>query len=141
MQRAKVGRVPAAIVALGLTLAPASAPGQPAAKPASGNAQNGPEIGNCIRVERIRASTVLGDRRVRLAMQDAPDLVMRLERRCPQLAFHGFFTYEPTFGQICAAIDHIVTRAGEQCGIAGFSAAPDGAAGGEEEHRSGEPPS
>jgi len=95
-------------------------------------------VGNCIRVARIRAMDVLDDRRIRLEMDGGPDILMRLERKCPQLRFHGFFTYEPTMGQICAAIDHIVTRAGAQCVIEGFSAdtgeksAPDGEARGQE---------
>jgi len=94
------------------------------AGPAASQEDEPPGIGNCVVVDRIDASRILDDETIRLDIAGGPPVMMHLARRCPQLRFHGFFTYEPTFGQLCAAIDSVVTRAGERCEIAGFSPAP-----------------
>lgn len=78
-------------------------------------------VGNCVRVRDIRASKILDDRRVLLEMRSGPALVMMLKRPCPQLAFHDYFSYEARLGQLCAEIDHIVSRAGFMCDIGSFA--------------------
>jgi len=82
------------------------------------------EIGNCIVVSEIANSRILDDETIRLEMREGSAVLMHLDKRCPQLRFHDFFSYEPTLGQLCAAIDRIVTRAGGSCAIAAFSPVP-----------------
>lgn len=96
------------------------APFQPACAQEGQGAQEEPP-GNCVRVRQIWRTRVLDDERVLLLMRGGPDLVMHLKHRCPQLAFHDFFSYEARLGQLCVQIDHIVTRAGFHCGIERFS--------------------
>lgn len=86
--------------------------------------QSAREIGNCIAVSEITGSRILDDETILLEMGTGPDVLMHLEDPCPQLRFHDFFSYQPTLGQLCAAIDRIVTRAGASCEIGGFSQAP-----------------
>ncbi len=78
-------------------------------------------IGHCVRTNRIRQTRILDDQTILLEMAGDSTLVMHLKHRCPQLSFHGFFSYEPTLGQLCAELDHIVTRAGFHCDISHFS--------------------
>lgn len=78
-------------------------------------------VGNCVRTSRIRRTRILDDSTILLQMAGGDDLLMHLKYRCPQLSFHDFFSYEPTLGQLCAELDHIVTRAGFHCDIGSFS--------------------
>lgn len=78
-------------------------------------------VGNCVRTNRIRRTRILDDQTIILDMAGGDNLVMHLKYRCPQLSFHDFFSYEPTLGQLCAELDHIVTRAGFHCDIGSFS--------------------
>lgn len=78
-------------------------------------------VGNCIRTSHIRRTRIVDDSTILLEMASGPDLLMHLKYSCPQLSFHDFFSYEPTLGQLCAELDHIVTRAGFHCDIGGFS--------------------
>lgn len=80
-------------------------------------------IGNCVRVTSIRRTDILNDRTILLEMKSGPAILMHLKHACPQLAFHDYFRYEARLGQLCAEIDHIVSRAGFQCDIGGFSRA------------------
>lgn len=115
---------PPAIFAAGLALLAAGA----AAQEGAPKADDG-QVGNCIRVSDIRRSRVLDDESVLFDLAGGRRVLMRLKYSCPQLAFHGYFSYEATLGQLCAELDQIVTRAGNHCPIADFStwrgAAPD----------------
>lgn len=104
------------VVVAGLVLAGAGAAAQ----------EGGPEpeterVGNCIRVGDIRRSRVLDDSSVLFDLAGGRRVLMRLKYPCPQLAFHGYFSYQATLGQLCTELDHIVTRAGNHCPIGDFS--------------------
>ncbi|WP_348652140.1 DUF6491 family protein [Iodidimonas sp. MBR-55] len=77
----------------------------------------------CVSIDQISRSDIIDDQTILLKMLRGDDLLMHLKYSCPQLAFHDFFSYEPTMGQLCAEIDHIMTRAGFSCEIGSFSAA------------------
>lgn len=121
-------RIASALVAV-LALAGAGAAAQE-----GGTTPGGERVGNCIRVGDIRRSRVLDDRAILFDLAGGRRVLMRLKYRCPQLAFHGYFSYRATLGQLCAELDHIVTRAGNHCQIADFSIWRDG------ESESGEEP-
>ena len=87
---------------------------------------------DCVYVNRIRDADFPDDRTIVLRMRGGPDVRMNLMTRCPQLKFHGYFSYRPTLGKLCARFDRITTRSGFSCPIDSFSyITPDKDAGGE----------
>ncbi|WP_417459448.1 DUF6491 family protein [Kordiimonas sp.] len=78
----------------------------------------------CISTDNIQSYEVQSDEIVRFIMADADDILVRLKRSCPQLHYHGYISYQPVNGQLCARIDDLVSRAGTPCRIDSFAKAP-----------------
>lgn len=115
-----ISGIPMLAAAMTMTcLALTAATAQPAGDAAG---EDDADVGSCIRVNDIRRTHIVDDSTVLLEMRGDRLVLMHLAGRCPQLRFHDFFSYEPHLGQLCAELDHIVTRAGFHCPIAGFSA-------------------
>ncbi|WP_417456311.1 DUF6491 family protein [Kordiimonas sp.] len=82
----------------------------------------------CISTRNIQSYEVQSDEVVRFKMQGTDDILVRLKRSCPQLHYHGYISYQPVNGQLCARIDDLVSRAGTPCRIDSFSKIPHGSA-------------
>jgi len=78
----------------------------------------------CIETDEIQSYKIETDDMIRFTMKDGERLIMRLKSYCPQLRFHGYFSYTPMNGRLCAGADEIKTRSGLPCMIG--SLAPDG---------------
>ncbi|WP_308910986.1 hypothetical protein [Pseudokordiimonas caeni] len=100
-----------AILALFLAAGPA------AAAAAEENLAPGPA---CVVAERISDYKIESDTRVRLSISEGDDIYMMLKDACPQLKFHGYMSYTPLNGRLCAGRDDIMSRAGVTCRIASF---------------------
>lgn len=75
----------------------------------------------CVSLNLIEETEILSDREVILALRDGKILALRMSESCPQLKYHGTFTYRATAGQLCAGEDKIVTRSGDACTISTFA--------------------
>lgn len=58
---------------------------------------------------------------MRFELRDGTKLLATLARDCPQLKFHGRFTYQAVGGRLCAGEGRILARSGEACMISSFS--------------------
>lgn len=69
----------------------------------------------CIETDQIQSYKIETDDLIRFTMAGGEKLVMRLKSYCPQLRFHGYFSYTPMNGRLCAGADEIKTRSGLPC--------------------------
>ena len=74
----------------------------------------------CIETDNIASYKIETDDIVKFLMTDGSYVEMRLKHSCPQLRFHGYLSYTPMNGQLCAGADEIKTRAGLPCRIQSF---------------------
>jgi len=74
----------------------------------------------CVVADRIGGYTIESDTRVRLSITEGDDIFMLLKDACPQLKFHGYMSYTPLNGRLCAGRDDITSRAGVSCRITAF---------------------
>ena len=94
----------------------------PAAESQDAAATAAPESGSsCISADQINGYKVESDELVRFTMHDGSTVLARLHRTCPQLHFHGYISYTPVNGQLCAKVDDIKTRSGMPCKIETFT--------------------
>ena len=84
-----------------------------------------PNISQCVETDQIDRYTVEDDQTVRLFLKTGDQQIMLLARHCPQLQFHGYFSYTPVDGKLCASTGKIKTRAGLLCQIKRFTPAPE----------------
>lgn len=75
----------------------------------------------CVSLNLIQATEIFSDREIVLTLQNGEILALRMPESCPQLKFHGSFTYRATAGRLCAGEDKIVTRSGDACTIGTFA--------------------
>lgn len=79
----------------------------------------------CVTLNTILKGQVVSGHEVHFELRDGTNLVATLARDCPQLKFHGRFTYDAVGGRLCTGEGRIVARSGEACLISGFSLSPD----------------
>ena len=77
----------------------------------------------CIQADTILSYKILNDKTAIFSLASGPPVRMTLARECPQLKFHGYFSYIPINGLLCADSPEsigqsITTRAGLSCTIA-----------------------
>lgn len=83
-------------------------------------AQSGPGP-LCITLNTITSGKIINGHEMDFELRDGTKLVATLARDCPQLEFHGRFTYEAIGGRLCAGEGRIVARSGAACLINSFS--------------------
>lgn len=88
------------------------------AGPAMAQSAAGP---TCVTLNTITSGAILNGHEMRFELRDGTKLVARLARDCPQLEFHGRFTYEAPGGRLCTGEGRIVARSGAACLISSFS--------------------
>lgn len=110
-----VGAATAQTGALAGTAVDQASPADPA------EMSNGPL---CVTLNTILDGEVLNGHEIRFELRDGTILLALLARDCPQLKFHGRFTYQAVAGRLCAGEGRIVARSGEVCLISAFSVAP-----------------
>lgn len=72
----------------------------------------------CLIVSEIRTSEVSESGELKASLRDGREVVIELdEAGCPQLSFHGRFTYGATGGRLCPGRDYVIARSGEFCRI------------------------
>jgi hypothetical protein len=75
----------------------------------------------CISTNSIRTAQVRDDSTIRLTMGKNSQVDMKLQHRCPGLAFDESFYYQPgPTMQLCARLDTITARSGSRCLIDAF---------------------
>lgn len=74
----------------------------------------------CIPAENITGYRTMSDELIRFEMTDH-DVVARLRKTCPQLHYHGYVSYQPVNGMLCAKFDDVVSRSGMPCRIESFT--------------------
>lgn len=84
------------------------------APPSNGEAQ-------CLETDNIQSYKIETDDLIRFTMKDGGKIIMRLKSYCPQLRFHGYLSYTPMNGRLCAGADEIKTRSGLPCLIGSLS--------------------
>lgn len=72
---------------------------------------------NCIRPKMIKSTRILDDRNVLFLMRSRKIYRNVLPRRCPPLAQGHAFSYNTTYGRVCA-IDNIFIVSGVNAGVA-----------------------
>jgi hypothetical protein len=82
---------------------------------------------DCIAAGRVIGATLMRENSVDLILRDRSRVRLRLQRRCPALAYYrGFYVNATADGRICADRDSIRSRAGGECVIDAFrSLSPD----------------
>ncbi len=76
--------------------------------------------GRCISAEDIVGYRTVSDELIRFELKDH-DVMARLRKSCPQLHFHGYISYRPVNGLLCAKFDDVVSRSGMPCRIDSFT--------------------
>lgn len=76
----------------------------------------------CLETDNIQSYKIETDDLIRFTMKDGETVIMRLKSYCPQLRFHGYFSYTPMNGKLCAGADEIKTRSGLPCLIGSLTA-------------------
>lgn len=79
----------------------------------------------CITLNNILAGEVESGHEIRFELRDGMKLIATLARDCPQLKFHGRFTYDAAGGRLCTGEGRIIARGGETCLISAFTRLPD----------------
>jgi hypothetical protein len=74
----------------------------------------------CINVEDIVSYHTVSDELIRFELT-AHDVMARLRKNCPQLHFHGYISFQPVNGMLCAKFDDVVSRSGMPCRIDSFT--------------------
>ena len=69
----------------------------------------------CLETDHIKSYKIETDDLIRFTMTNGNKMIMRLKSYCPQLRFHGYFSYTPMNGRLCAGADEIKTRSGLPC--------------------------
>ncbi len=69
----------------------------------------------CLETDHIESYKIETDDLIRFTMTNGDKMIMRLKSYCPQLRFHGYFSYTPMNGRLCAGADEIKTRSGLPC--------------------------
>ncbi|MEX0298073.1 MAG: hypothetical protein AB3N28_03315 [Kordiimonas sp.] len=69
----------------------------------------------CLETDNIESYKIETDDLIRFTMTNGDKMIMRLKSYCPQLRFHGYFSYTPMNGRLCAGADEIKTRSGLPC--------------------------
>lgn len=69
----------------------------------------------CLETDHIKSYKIETDDLIRFTMTNGDNMIMRLKSYCPQLRFHGYFSYTPMNGRLCAGADEIKTRSGLPC--------------------------
>ncbi|MFC3053706.1 DUF6491 family protein [Kordiimonas pumila] len=95
------------------------------ASPLLADQENG-EASQCLETDTIISYMVESDEAVRFTLADNKNVIMSLKPHCPQLRFHGYVSFTPVNGKLCAGVDEIKTRAGLPCRISGLSYAQEG---------------
>ncbi|WP_262692360.1 DUF6491 family protein [Kordiimonas aestuarii] len=90
----------------------------PARRPLPGEAGT-----QCIDAENIISYHTVSDDLIRFELRDK-DVMARLRKTCPQLHYHGYISYQPVNGQLCARFDDVVNRSGMPCRIESFTELP-----------------
>jgi hypothetical protein len=107
------------LLALSLLLSPCAAFAQQGEdevrRPAPGENSS-----QCINVEDILSYHTVSDELIRFELK-AHDVMARLRKNCPQLHFHGYISYQPVNGMLCAKFDDVVSRSGMPCRIDSFT--------------------
>lgn len=74
-----------------------------------------PAEAQCLETDAIQSYKIETDDLIRFTMTNGDKMIMRLKSYCPQLKFHGYFSYTPMNGRLCAGADEIKTRGGLPC--------------------------
>ena len=74
----------------------------------------------CINADDIVSYHTVSDELVRFELK-GHDALARLRKSCPQLHFHGYISYQPVNGMLCARFDDLVNRSGMPCRIDSFT--------------------
>ena len=88
---------------------------------AAGRPAPGETGADCIAADEIKGYHTVSDELIRFELKDH-DVMARLRKNCPQLHFHGYISYQPVNGMLCAKFDDVVSRSGMPCRIASFTA-------------------
>ncbi len=89
----------------------------PASAPAETASMNQDDPAPCLTVRGVRDVKVIAANRVRMVTGDGRAWVLQVRDSCPDLAFHGYVTYVPVAGQLCAGRDELISREGYTCRI------------------------
>lgn len=76
--------------------------------------------GRCIMADDIKAYHTISDELIRFELT-GHDVIARLRKVCPQLHYHGYISYQPVNGMLCAKFDDVVSRSGMPCRIDSFT--------------------
>lgn len=79
------------------------------------DAPQGDGEAQCLETDNIASYKIETDDLIRFIMKDGGTMIMRLKSYCPQLRFHGYLSYTPMNGRLCAGADEIKTRSGLPC--------------------------
>ena len=75
----------------------------------------------CLETDNIKSYKIETDDLILFTMKDGGKVSMRLKSYCPRLRFHGYLSYTPMNGRLCAGADEIKTRSGLPCLIGSLS--------------------
>lgn len=109
-----------ALVALTLLINPLAAFAQQDSEDAPRRPGPGEDSSACIKVDDIVSYHTVSDELIRFELT-SHDVMARLRKNCPQLHFHGYISYQPVNGMLCAKFDDVVSRSGMPCRIDSFT--------------------
>jgi len=82
------------------------------------NAQNNDiPKSQCLSTDAIVSYNIVSDDAIRFTLKEGKEIIMWLKPHCPQLHFHGYVSYTPVNGRLCAGVDEVKTRSGLPCRI------------------------
>ena len=71
----------------------------------------------CVDSDIIARYVILSDSQATLYTEGGDTFLMTLNKTCPQLKFHQYFSFTPINGQLCAGESDIQSRAGFTCRV------------------------
>ncbi|WP_417449075.1 DUF6491 family protein [Kordiimonas sp.] len=77
----------------------------------------------CIDTDKIVSYQTVSDELIRFELTDH-HVMARLRKNCPQMHYHGYISYQPVNGQLCARFDDVVSRSGMPCRIESLTELP-----------------
>lgn len=71
----------------------------------------------CLNTDAVVSYDIVSDDAIRFTLKEDKEIIMWLKPHCPQLHFHGYVSYTPVNGRLCAGVDEVKTRSGLPCRI------------------------
>lgn len=86
-------------------------------QPGESRAQPADHADACLIVSEILQSEIIDSESMTAGLRDGRTVKIELDSGCPQLAYHGSYSYGATNGRLCPGRDYVIARSGEFCRI------------------------